>query len=207
MLIMLIDVFILASDMHVETHTDDRYQTHLISTQMGEQIKLEEDIQLHSGFEKGDSLKEHMEQRHMQSLILLFSNAAFLVEFLIKLVAFEFKTLFKARLNMVDIFLCVLYSTLFIVDQVKAGHFTLEYEDLYWTNRLAFFSALRLIRLVLVARESKSLRVLLECVAFVFDAVGNFIVLLLIFLYVYSLLGMQLFAGRLIFDPNGSKIT
>ena len=128
---------------------------------------------------------------------MLFSNVAFLVEFSIKLVAFEFKVFFKSRLNLMDLLLCILFTALFLVDHINAGQFSLEYEDLIWTNKFAFFSALRLLRLILVARESKSLRVLLECVAFVFDTVGNFIVLLLIFLYVYSLLGMQLFAGRL----------
>ena len=55
----------------------------------------------------------------------------------------------------------------------------------------------------MVARASKSLKVLLDCVVFTFDALGNFFVLLIIFLYVYSLLGMQMFAGRLKFDQKG----
>lgn len=126
------------------------------------------------------------------------------MEFIVNMIAFEFKTFFKTRLNVIDSFLCIFFTTLFLIDQItyQSNHseFSLEYDALHWTNKFAFFSALRLFRLIMVARASRSLRVLLECVAFTFDAVGNFLVLLLIFLYVYSLLGMQLFAGRLQFD-------
>ena len=99
-----------------------------------------------------------------------------------------------------DCFLCMTQVACFVVDQFIARHFTLDAENLYWTNKFGFLAALRLLRLINVARASQTLRVLLECVAFTFDAIGNFLVLLLIFLYVYSLLGMQLFAGRLRFD-------
>ena len=58
----------------------------------------------------------------------------------------------------------------------------------------------------MVARVSKSIKILLECCVYTFDAIGNFLALLLIFMYVYSLLGMQLFAGRLKFDEHGQKI-
>lgn len=54
----------------------------------------------------------------------------------------------------------------------------------------------------MVARAATSIKVLLDCIAFTLAVIGNFFVLLLIFLYVYSLLGMQLFAGRLLFDQN-----
>ena len=137
---------------------------------------------------------------YRDSYILLFSNVAFLIELIIKLVSLEFKKFTATRLNIMDFFLCATYVACFVVDQFITGYFTLDAEDLYWTNKFGFLAALRLLRLINVARASQTLRVLLECVAFTFDAIGNFLVLLLIFLYVYSLLGMQLFAGRLRFD-------
>ena len=82
----------------------------------------------------------------------------------------------------------------------------MEYDDLVLSNNFAFLAALRLLRLILVARASASLRVLLDCIVYTLDAIGNFFALLLIFLYVFSLLGMQLFAGRLKFDDNWNKI-
>ena len=158
-----------------------------------------------------DINEDYKARQNRDSQILLFSNAAFLVEFIINLVAFEFKIFFKTRLNVIDSVLCIFFTSLFLIDLLtyhgNHGEFSLEYDALYWTNKFAFFSALRLLWLIMVARASRSLRVLLECVAFTFYAFGNFLVLLLIFLYVYSLLGMQLFAGRLQFDQNGEKIT
>ena len=58
----------------------------------------------------------------------------------------------------------------------------------------------------MVAQFFKSIRILLGCIIYTFNAIGNFLALLFIFMYVYSLMGMQLFAGRLKFYQNGQKI-
>ena len=88
----------------------------------------------------------------------------------------------------------------------KKSYFTRKINDSA-VKQYYFFGALRLFRLILVARSFQTIRVLLDCVGFTLSAIGNFLVLLTIFLYVYSLLGMQFFAGRLNFDKVGAKIT
>ena len=133
----------------------------------------------------------------------MFSNFAFVFELIVKLFAFDLKVFFKTRLNIVDLILLSVFITTFTVDQVNANEFSLDYDVLYWTNKIAFISGLRALRIILVARASDTLKVLLDCVAFTLDAIGNFFALLIIFLYVFSLLGMQMFAGRLRFDQNG----
>lgn len=66
------------------------------------------------------------------------------------------------------------------------------------------FSALRAFRLFRVFKLFRvgDLRVLIDSIAFTVTSIGNYTVLLILFIYVYSLLGMQFFAGRLKFDPD-----
>jgi len=67
-------------------------------------------------------------------------------------------------------------------------------------------SALRAFRLFRVLKLMKgwvSLKLLLDCISHTITAIGNFTLLLALFMYVYSLLGMQFFAGKLRFDIDG----
>lgn len=150
---------------------------------------------------------DYLERKNRDSHILVISTLAFNIDTILKLCAFELKAFCNDRLNMMDAFLCIVFTGLFLVDQLNTGHFSLEYEDLYYSNKYAFLEALRLLRLIVFARALQTISVLLDCIAFTFDSVGNFLVLLFIFLYVFSLLGMQCFAGKLIFDAKGNKIT
>lgn len=52
-------------------------------------------------------------------------------------------------------------------------------------------TGLRALRLILVLRNAhNSLRVLQDCMVYTINQIGNFMVLLGIFIYVFSLLGM-----------------
>ena len=134
---------------------------------------------------------DYSERMQRDSNIFLLSNVAFLIETLIKLIALETKVFFKQRQNLLDLLLCILYTILFVADTYFEGSFSLHYKSLYWSNKFAFFSALRLLRVIAIGRQvSVKLGILLDCVAYTVDAIGNFLVLLLIFIYVYALLGM-----------------
>jgi hypothetical protein len=63
--------------------------------------------------------------------------------------------------------------------------------------------AFRLVRLIKLARSNHTLRCLLDSIAHTIIAIGNFMVILAIFIYVFALLGMQMFAGRLKFNAEG----
>jgi hypothetical protein len=65
-------------------------------------------------------------------------------------------------------------------------------------------SALRAFRLLRVFKifRMENLRILIDSIAFTITTIGNYFVLLLLFIYVYALLGMQFFAGKLRFDPE-----
>jgi hypothetical protein len=64
--------------------------------------------------------------------------------------------------------------------------------------------AFRLFRIVKLARSWESLKILLDSIAHTIAAIGNFTILLGLFIYVFSLLGMQFFAGKLRFDNEGN---
>jgi hypothetical protein len=48
-----------------------------------------------------------------------------------------------------------------------------------------------------------SLKLLMDSITHTISAVGNFTILLFLFIYIYSIFGMQFFAGKLKFNDEG----
>ena len=85
------------------------------------------------------------------SSFVLCSQIAFLLELIIKLVALEWKTFLAQRLNIMDFALSAIFLTLFAIDQSKAGKFSITHSSLRLTNKYAFLTTLRMLRLIMVA--------------------------------------------------------
>lgn len=66
---------------------------------------------------------------------------------------------------------------------------------------LSALRAFRLLRIFKIFR-AENLRILIDSIAFTVTTIGNYFVLLILFIYVYALLGMQFFAGKLKFNPE-----
>jgi len=64
----------------------------------------------------------------------------------------------------------------------------------------------RLFRVFKLAREWEAMRQLLDLIVITAIQMGNFLLLFFIFVYIYALLGMQFFAGRMHFDPQGYPV-
>ena len=66
-------------------------------------------------------------------------------------------------------------------------------------------SAMRALRLFRVFKLFKAgdLRTLLDGIAFTILAVGDYCILLGLFIYVFALLGMSIFAGKIKYDDDG----
>ena len=60
-----------------------------------------------------------------------------------------------------------------------------------------------LFRIGKLTRSWESMKLLIDSIAHTIAAFVNFTLLLMIFIYVYSLLGMQFYAGKLRFNENG----
>lgn len=63
--------------------------------------------------------------------------------------------------------------------------------------------AFRLLRLIKLVRSNQTLAALVDSIVHTIAAIGNFLVLLSIFIYVFALLGMSNFAGKFKFDALG----
>ena len=68
----------------------------------------------------------------------------------------------------------------------------------------SFFSSMRAFRLFKIFRLFKvgDLRILLDSITFTVTTIGDYVLLLILFIYVFSLLGMSFFAGRLKFNED-----
>jgi hypothetical protein len=125
----------------------------------------------------------------------------FFVEIVLKLLAYTMKEYFGSYLNLADMLCTFLFFVALVIDCSYAGQFTLQYCELYWTQRVVPFTALRALRFIIVLRTAhKSIKVLQDCMMYTIKQIHNFLILFCIFIYVFSLLGMQLFAGKLKFD-------
>ena len=68
-------------------------------------------------------------------------------------------------------------------------------------SSFSVFRSLRLFRIFKMARRWKSLQNLLRTMTETVQLIGNFAIFLLLFIFIYSLIGMQLFANRMHFHP------
>ncbi len=110
---------------------------------------------------------------------------------IVKVVGSGPRQFFRDRFNVLD--LVVVFSSL------------LELAFFQDVGAMSAFRAFRFFRFLQVAREGSNLRLLLDSIAHTILTIGTFTVLLGLFIYVYSLMGMQFFAGRLRFDKQGGN--
>ena len=106
---------------------------------------------------------------------------------MLKLLALGFKPFCRDNFNIFDA-LIVIISLLEISMSSGGGSF----------SALRAFRLFRIFKLFRVG----DLRILIDSIAFTITTIGNYVVLLVLFIYVYALLGMQFFAGKLNFQ-NG----
>lgn len=118
----------------------------------------------------------------------LFS-AIFAVEVILKLIGLSPKKFVKDKFNIFD-------SVIVLISVV---------EIFFSSGSRGGVSALRAFRLFRIFKlfRTGNLRVLLDSIAYTMGTIGNYVVLLSLFIYVYSLLGMQFFAGKLRFNKEG----
>jgi hypothetical protein len=109
----------------------------------------------------------------------------FTMEVIIKMIGLGIKTYVRDGFNLFDLF-TVIISII----------------ELLLSSGSGSLSALRAFRLFRVFKlfKADNLRVLIDSILFTLGTIGNYSVLLFLFIYVYAMLGMQLFAGKLRFN-------
>lgn len=120
-----------------------------------------------------------------------YFTALFTIESILKLVGLQFKQFKKDPFNIFDLMIVLASLTELMLSESNTGI-------------ISAMRAFRLIRLFKLARSNHTLKCLLDSIAQTIAAIGNFLVLLAIFIYVFALLGMSMFAGSFKFDANGN---
>jgi hypothetical protein len=121
-------------------------------------------------------------------IINLLFTILFTLEVVLKVIGLGIKPFSKEGFNIFDLLIVII--SLVEISMSDGG---------------GSFSALRAFRLFRIFKLFRvgDLRVLIDSIAFTITTIGNYTILLVLFIYVYSLLGMQFFAGVLKFDALG----
>lgn len=143
------------------------------------------------------SLERHpmpQSEKNAYNNVNYFFTSVFAIEVILKVIGLSPRKFIMDKFNIFD-------SIIVLVSVI----------ELFFSSGSGGVSALRAFRLFRIFKlfRTGNLRVLLDSIAYTMGTIGNYVILLGLFIYVYSLLGMQFFAGKLKFnedgyyDPNG----
>lgn len=127
-------------------------------------------------------------------LINLFFFFVFLVEMIIKMLGFGFKYYFKDRFNTFDaliVAISIIDVTMFYTSIVGSGG-----------GAVTALRAFRFLRVFKLAKSWKKLQDIMRTIGATINDVSNFAVLLFLFIFTYSLLGMEMFSYEAKFNAN-----
>ena len=114
--------------------------------------------------------------RLLDYLNYLFTSV-FTIEAVLKIIGLGVKEFCKERFNIFDAVVVIISLVELVISDGGGG-------------AVSALRAFRLFRIVKLARSWESLKLLIDSIAHTVAAIGNFTVLLGLFMYVYSLLGM-----------------
>jgi hypothetical protein len=137
------------------------------------------------------------------SVLNLLFTFIFTCEVYFKMTALGFKEYMKEGFNVFDLFI-VATSLLQIVYQLIDGSDSEERGGVFLVLRT--FRVFRIFKLF----KSGDLRMLLDSIIFTISTIGPYTVFLLFFIYIFSLVGMSIFAGKVTltddkYDPLGTS--
>lgn len=122
----------------------------------------------------------------------------FIIEMLLKLFALGFKYYFYDKFNIFDMIIVIISIVEF---SIAPPSFMLADVNESKTSGVSALRTFRLVRLFKLARSWTSLQELLRTLSKSLDDILNFAVLLLLYLFIETLMGMQFFANEFHFDP------
>ena len=124
----------------------------------------------------------------------------FIGEMIIKMLGLGLKIYFKDHANVFD-FIVIIFSTIDFFLQLFSGGVD--------ANKIKALQAMRVFRLLRVFKLAKiwpEFAYILETVGRAMRKISAFSVLLLIFIFIYALLGLELFSAMLSFDDDGKPV-
>ena len=126
----------------------------------------------------------------------------FVVEMLLKVPGLGIRRYLSDSFNIFDC-IVVLVS---IVESVTSPPSFIKKSDSSAGGGISALRSFRLFRIFKLARQWDAMRQLLDLIVKTAFQMGNFMILFCIFVYIYALLGMQFFAGRMHFDEMGYAV-
>jgi Na+-transporting methylmalonyl-CoA/oxaloacetate decarboxylase gamma subunit len=125
----------------------------------------------------------------MLSKLNLGFTVIFTAEAIIKLVGLGFKEFNKERFNQFDLVVVIISIA------------EMQFQNQEGPGVFSSFRAFRLFKIFRLFRVG-DLRILLDSIQFTLTTIGDYVILLLLFIYVFALIGMSFFAGQLKFDDD-----
>ena len=115
----------------------------------------------------------------------------FTAETVLKIVGLGWKVFIKENFNKFDLLIVIIS----IIELQMSGA----------SDGPGIFSSLRGFRLMKIFKlfRSGDLKILLDSITFTLGTIGDYVILLMLFMYVFALLGMSIFAGKIRFDEDG----
>lgn len=142
-----------------------------------------------------DKYPEEGEQQQTLEQFNYFFSTFFMFELLLKLVALGFYGFFIDPYNIFDAVIVVASMADIIISQIVVKNAS---------SVIIAIRAFRLLRLFKLAKQWKRLSHLLSTILRTFGDVGTFSILLFLFMFTFSLLGMETYANRVKFAPDNS---
>ena len=146
-----------------------------------------------------DSYPRNVERERIADLLNEVFTWCFLAEMIIKLIGLGFKDYTKDAFNIFDAFLVIISMVDFVISkvpQISGGS----------GGALSAFRGIRLLRVFKLARSWTSFRELLNSIALSVKEVGFFLVLLAIVMFIFALLGMELYGHKVKFAEDDSLL-
>lgn len=142
------------------------------------------------------SYPRDLEREKVSDLLNDIFTWCFFVEMLIKLLGLGFKEYVRDAFNVFDAVLVIISLVDFVIS-------TLPQNGDSSTGALSAFRGIRLLRVFKLARSWTSFRELLGKIFVTVKDVSTFSILLMICMFIFTLLGMELFGHKIKFDENG----
>lgn len=146
-----------------------------------------------------DKFPEDPEVTKITEVLNNFFTWAFVAEMIIKLFGLGFKEYTRDSFNIFDALIVVL-SMIDLVYSASLGGGESQ------AGALSAFRGVRLLRVFKLARSWSSFREILQKIIITMKDVSTFSVLLLMFMFIFTLLGMELFGYKVAFDSDDRPI-
>jgi len=155
------------------------------------------------------ALDEETQKQHEHANMLF--AFIFTVEMIIKMIAFGFGSYFRDRQNKMDfsivvfsiIDVCIFYYREYMI---KNHDFNDKGKLAIWGEVTTVFAIARLFRVLKLAKAWTSFDYFLVTIIKTMSRIGSFAVVLLLFMFTFSMLGMELFANKLRFGFDDKAV-